>query len=298
MVVASQFWGREVRLQCSLADVPASSFEIENSDDDGLRIAFEIERSNAPQPDTATIAVYGLSELTRGKISALYAVNDTLRVKLFAGYKQHSDLIFFGDVYKLEHSHERGESWRTTLTTGDGRDAYRNDMEASFAANVPVGTVAKLTEAALGLTPTANAQAEFAAALGSSRITTFENGFVASGPAGEVLTEIASTIGLKWWIRDNKIVYVRKDRVTTDFAVVLNPYTGLLHATPPKEFGDVEFRALLTPKIFPGRQVILQDANLKPIGAAAHRVDAARYRGDTHGADWSIEGIGRASLLL
>lgn len=298
MVVLSQFYRREVRVQVSLPDVPASMFWIENSDDDGLRIAFAISRSNAPPPDTATIRIFGLGPVTRGRISALYEVGNTLRVKLFAGYAQRSELIFFGDVYKLAHNHERGESWTTTLTTGDGQDAYRSQMEASFAANVPIDTVRRLTEAALGLQPNASARAEFAAALATSRITTFENGFVATGPAQEVLTEIATTVGLKWWIRDGQIVYVRKDRATTDFAILLTPETGLLHATPPKELGDVEFRALLNPRIFPGRQVLLQDPPGVPIGAPAHRVDTATYQGDTHGDDWSVTCVARRASLL
>lgn len=298
MPIASQFYRREVRLQVEIADVPGSAFSIENSDDDGLRIAFAISRSNAPDPDTATIRVFGLSQTTRGKISALYEITNTLRVKLFAGYAQRSELIFLGDVYKLLHEHPRGESWITTLTTGDGQDAVRSQMEASFVADVPIDTVRRLTEAALGLTPNASAEAQFQAALGSSTVTTFENGFVATGPASEVLTEIASSLNLKWWIKDGEIIYVRKDQVTTDFAIVLNPKTGLLHASKPKELGDVEFRALLNPRIFPGRQVVLQDENGVPIGAPAHRVDSAEYNGDTHGDDWSVSCVARRTILL
>lgn len=301
--VRPRFWGRDVRILMRPPSLPALQFSIANNDDDGLRISFEITRSNAPEPDQAKINVYGLSPITRGKITAIFEVDESFRVEVFAGYKGMrgiSELLFLGDVYKFHHRKEGGIEHVTELVAGDGENGFRDgQMHASLASNTTFDTVRRLTEAAMGMVSTVDAQAYFAEALATSNVTTFENGFVATGPAHEILTEVASSVGLKWWIKDNRIVYVPKNRATrTQLAVVLNERTGLLSVGEPKEFGDIEFTSLLNPKIFPGRQVIIQDRFGIPVGRPPWRVDWARYVGDTHGSAWTVNGIARPSLPL
>ena len=283
----------------SVPNVPGSQFRIRNRDDDGLRMAFDGTRTNDPDPDTMTLRIWGLNDSSRARMTALFELESTFRLELSAGYVGLASQIFIGDVFKLHHKKTDGFLHVTEISTGDGLNGFRDgQMSESFVGGVPVDTVRRVTEAALGLRARADAEKEFAAALGESQITTFSNGFVATGQAQEVLTEIAASQGLKWWIKDGEIIYVRKNRATSDVAIVLNSDTGLISVGEPKELGDVEFTALLNPKIFPGRQVLIQDANKQPVGAAAHRVDQCNYRGDMHGQDFFVNGIARPAFTL
>jgi hypothetical protein len=301
--VRPRFWGRDVRVAMRPRTATIGSFSISNNDDDGLRIAFEITRTNAPDPDQARIRIYGLSAITRAKITALFEIERQFRVFVFAGYRSFSgieELLFLGDVYKFHHKKDGGFVYVSEIVAGDGTAAFRDgQMNESFVAGVPIDTTRRLVQTALGLNPTADAEAQMAGALASSTITTFDGGFTASGPAHEVLTEVCAAVGVKWWIRDNKIIYVRKDQVTRgEPAIVLNQKTGLISVGEPKELGDLEFMALLNPRIFPGRQIVIQDKFGIPIGHPAYRVDYCRYVGDTHGDPWHVNGIARRPVVL
>lgn len=303
--MAVEFYRRSIRLEVQPVDavtrLPLGPpvVTLSNVDDDGLRIAFNVKRTNEPEPDQAMFRVWNLAATTRQQITELFEAFDLLTVKIVGGYVGFTEVIYFGDVWRLQHQ-RNGAEVVTEIGTGDGHASYRDGrMNQAFAAGVPVDTVRKLVEAGLGLKPGADAEGAFAQALSGSKIAGgFSNGFVAVGKAADMLTEITAAVGVKWWIRDGKIVYVPATQATNDVAIVLNPGSGLLSHTEPREFGDVEFTALLNPKIFPGRQVILQNGLGIPIDGTPHRVDVSEYTGDTHGQEWFVRCVARHASLI
>lgn len=298
-MLENRYFGRRVRV------VFAEGITvIKNVDDEGLRVAFSVMRSNNPEPDMATIKVWNVRQDKRDRMIQLFGPGIIpTKIELFAGYTQLGiggidELLFTGDIIDIKDDNEMSLSPVLTITAGDGVSAFRDrTMHQGFVAGVPIDTVRKLTEASLGLGPGADSEATFKAALVGNRITTFKNGFVAGGKTSDILTEVSAAVGMKWWIKDGKIVYVRKTTVTNDIALKITPRTGLIGKPKTKGLGDIEFVSLLNPKLFPGRQVLVQTRRLDPT-PKPFRADVCDYVGDTHGAEWFVKTLARRAEVI
>ncbi len=102
--------------------------------DDGLRVAFNIEKTLKPEPNRAEVMVWNLSELSRLALEQLSQVP----VIVEAGYEQTSKL-FFGFLSEAQ-SITDGDDIVTIISSGDGEKAYQKSrINASFPRNTPVG---------------------------------------------------------------------------------------------------------------------------------------------------------------
>jgi hypothetical protein len=105
------------KVEVAVGPKSGSGFKI-----DGLKIAFNIEKSDSPEPNTSKIQIYNLSAGTSAK--ATVAGN---HVTLKAGYGDETvAAIFFGDVLKGRRSRDSTE-YVTELGAQDGRAAVMSD---------------------------------------------------------------------------------------------------------------------------------------------------------------------------
>ena len=243
---------------------------------DGLRVVFEINKKLSRFPDPAEITVYNLSRKTRES----FGRGD--QVRLVAGYAGAADLIFSGQVVQVQVKRD-GADLPVTLTCRDGDQAWRASAVGAFAANVPLHLALSRIAGAMGLTvPTSTV----AAVQGLTTRSAFAH--VTYGH--RTLQDLLAPAGLVWSIVDGALQVVANDGATTDEAVVLSAQTGLI-GSPTREGGApsakgkaVKVRAmgLLQPGLRPGRRVLLQSESFDGF----FRVDEVLHKGDTHGQDW------------
>jgi hypothetical protein len=114
---------------------------------DGLKIAFKIEKTDSPDPNTATIKIYNLSQDASSKVCV--AGN---HITLRAGYRDETvSGIFFGDALKGERYRD-GNDYITELQAQDGRGAVTAcQVSVSYAKGVSASTVARDFLSAIGL---------------------------------------------------------------------------------------------------------------------------------------------------
>ncbi len=95
----------------------------------GLKIAFSIEKTDKPEPNTSKIQIYNLSKDTHNQISV--AGN---HCTLKAGYTDETiAAIFFGHVVKGTRT-KCGTDYITELEVKDGRAALRDHQTLSAVA--------------------------------------------------------------------------------------------------------------------------------------------------------------------
>ncbi len=139
--------------------------------------------------------------------------------------------------------------------------------------------------------------ATLSAASGAS-VGTFTNGYVFSGPARELMDEIARTISAKWWIANGILEVMAARAVISGDALVLRPSTGLLAHASGDDVDGFRCRALLDPAALPGRLFVAQDDLGVPLAEPAYRIEAVSFEGDTDAGPWAMEIVGRGGLTI
>ena len=279
--------------------------EVEFAKDLGLRIAFEVLKTNDLQPNTGAVTIYNLAEDTRssftGKVARLLKAKVGLGViggavpdveataaasgaaycKLSAGYGTAAAQILEGTATTVE-STRRGNDWRTTLTFGDGELGLRaGSLNQVFAPGTAFDVVIKFLIDSLGVYVDPAVLAQGLAGSASVR-TDFPKGVTLTGSARAALEQFLAFVEVRASIQDGEFLILKDDSTTDDLPVRLGIDNGLLEQPRPLEDGGYEVSALLTPELSPGRPVILDSK----IAQGNFRVEQVNHRGDTHGAEW------------
>jgi hypothetical protein len=113
----------------------------------GLKTAFEIEKTDKPESNTAKISIYNLSKETHDKICA--AEN---HCTLKAGYKDEAvTAVLFGDVVKGTRK-KSGTDYVTEIEVKDGRVAVMaGQVSVSYAKDTDALTIVQDMIDAIGL---------------------------------------------------------------------------------------------------------------------------------------------------
>ena len=260
---------------------------IANLDQDGPRISFSISRANRQDPDTGTIRLWNLKQETRDAIRLAYTADDSLRVRLAVGYERVTKVIFDAQAYDVEPGKFDGPDIVTQLTVGDGVDAYREGfINESFAPGSELTTPLFAIASAMKLRIDPTSIALYETKITQSILKATSGPFILQGKAADSLDVLCAMTGLRWFIRDNTIVFQDTRAFLDDFAVILSPRTGLLWNEEPHFLDQIKARSLLNPDLQPGRQFKLLDEFGRPVGAPAYAIESIRYQGDTHGGVW------------
>jgi hypothetical protein len=257
--------------------------ELETED---LRIDFRVTQTLGKEPNTCDLKVTNLSEASRGKLKGA-----RLPVVLQAGYKgqiENQSILFSGDTRTIDHIREKAD-WTTHVQCGDGERAYQYDrLSRSFGNNTPVVDVIKY--AADGLSVNRGNLDEMLAQY-PPVLPTFYFGYVAFGRAGDILSDLLSSCGLKHSVHNGALLVTSKvqGQGTVTTQVVLTPSTGLLGSpehTPPDNKGKpgtLKFKCLLNARLRPSTLVRISSANIDDGVFVLQKVE---HQGDSHGSDW------------
>lgn len=250
---------------------------------EGLRINFNIEKTNEGSPNRATIKVYNLSDKTRSTFEEGGA-----RIIVSAGYRDTFGVIFSGNITKAKQKKSgksvvteggvkkmiEGVDVITEIDAGDGDNAYRNSVwHKGYPPGTTVRQVIDDLVNSFGLPK----------AIDESAIPDkqYANGFATEGYVRNVLNDICKTNDLEWSIQNEVLQIVSKKISTTFGAVLLTPETGLV-GSPTKTGDGVEFDSLLQPGLMPGRNVKLESRYIKGL----FKVRKVTHTGDSHDGDF------------
>jgi hypothetical protein len=281
----TRFYGRSVRV------ILGAAFIIENLRDDGPRISFDFRSNNSREPDECTIRIWNLSKVTRDAIRLIVTADDSLRVRLHVGYEGRPQQVFDGQTTNVDVGRRgNGTDIVTIFEIADGAKAFREGfINASFVAGTPVSAILTAIITAMQLLPAPGSIELFTAKLSTSILQAISGGFVVNGRAADSLDVLCSLTGLRWFIRENMVVFENVRTLISDVPQILNPSTGLLWVSEPQGLDSIRARALLTPTLVTGRQVIIQNEFFLPVGAPAYAIESMRGTGDTEGGPWGAE---------
>ena len=262
-----------------------------------LRAAFKIEKSDASEPNKATIEVWNLSEANRRilqegaslvakTIAAAKRAGVTPRWKwpliVEAGYVGYKSQIFSGDVQLAESKKERSD-WVTTIEAEDGGNQYANArINKSFGAGTTMLALLTFAAKSLGI-GLGNSLEKFA--ISKRNIVVFKKGIAISGKVSKILDKYCASAGYRWCIHDGQLQVLAPGETLFENVVILNKSSGLIGSPELGEEGVVSFTSLLQGAIKPGKRIILDSETAK----GTFKAERVSHSGDTWGQEWYTE---------
>lgn len=263
---------RRARVQVGLPGSQGREFK------NGIR--FEIEKDEKPKSNKAEIGLYNISAQSMSWLETKDSI-----IRLFTGYGNFDEQTFIGNIVLPISRYREGNDVITMFGAGDSESTLNTaTIEVSLKKGETIEPLISQAREALGVS------------LGPIRgdlNKPLSRGYSFSGTVRDLLNEITADAGLTWSIQDNELqIYPKKDRIRTQ-AVVISPETGLLGDLAKSEKLIVG-RALLNPKIRPGRVILLRSKNFSGLinsfggrdGQGFFKVKRVRHTGDTEKLRW------------
>ncbi len=261
-----------------------------------LSVAFSIERSLKPEPNTAEIQIWNLNADHRSQLEEsgnppkgsgekgepLTQPKAGVPATIEAGYEAQTSLIFSGTLRTVFTVRE-GPDLITTLQTGDGEKQYqRSRISLSLAPATPNTSVLQQIVKALGL---GEGNLAAASALLLTLPPLFPQGGVLSGSSSQIMTRVSQSLGFEWSIQDGAVQLLQVSAPIQGTAVLLTPDSGLVGSPSIDSEGVLTAQCLLIPDIFPGRLLVLESERL----SGNYRVEKCNYSGQSAGVEWYID---------
>jgi hypothetical protein len=248
------------------------------------RVTAKIEKTVKPDPNTADIAVYNLTDEQRSKISE----KKTPLVRLAVGYapKGTPDLtqIWNGQCIHVEHERKDADVI-THLTTGDGIEAYRRArINLSFGPRTKIDVVLRALVREFGLKP-GNLDAVARALSSSLKAQIYLSGTALSGACATEMSALCRSAGLEWSIQDGAVQILDLNKALAGFSILLSPTTGLVGSPSVSNKGIVSGTCKIIKDFIPGRQLELDARWVK----GRSRVEKVTYVVDSRGDDWDCQ---------
>lgn len=270
----TRLFGRSARIVIETIELVVDPTALGSS----LDVAFSVERSLKPEPNTAEIQVWNLNEDHRARLEELERVPATIE----AGYEEQTALLFSGSLRTVFTVRE-GADLLTTLQSGDGEKEYQQSrVNLSIAPATPNTSVLEQITKALGIS---QGNLSTVSALLAASPPLLPQGGVLSGSASQIMTRVTQSLGFEWSIQDGALQLLQVSAPLQGTAVLLTPNTGLVGSPSVDSEGILTAQSLLIPDIFPGRLLVLESERL----SGNYRVEKCAYSGNTAAADWYID---------
>jgi hypothetical protein len=251
----------------------------------GLKIAFEIEKTDKPDSNTAKMQIYNLSKDTHDKIAV--AGN---HCALKAGYADETiTAILFGDVVKCTRK-KSGTDYITEIEVKDGRVAVMaGQVSISYAKDTDALTIAQDLIDAIGLP-----------SKGTELIPSdakYPGSFSDIGQAADILRKVLNKYDLKYTIQNEMIYILKEGEAAESTGLRLAPETGLLTIPQPVSDKTEEtdttkeavnkwaFRTMLFPQLIPGAACKVESSSI----TTEMKITKAKFTGDNWLSDFAID---------
>jgi hypothetical protein len=253
----------------------------------GLKIAFEIEKTDKPETNTAKISIYNLGKDTHNKICV--AEN---HCTLKAGYADEAiAAILFGDVVKGTRK-KSGTDYVTEIEVKDGRVAIMaGQVSVSYAKDTDALTIVQDMIDAIGLP-----------SKGTELIPSdkkYPGAFAGMGQAADILRNVLNkcNCGL-WYTIQNEMIYILKEgEASESTGLRLTTETGLLTIPQPVSDKTEEtdttkeaankwaFRTMLFPQLIPGAACKVESSAI----TTEMKITKSKFTGDNWLSDFAID---------
>jgi hypothetical protein len=251
----------------------------------GLKIAFEIEKTDKPESNTAKISIYNLGRDTHDKICA--AGN---HCTLKAGYADETiTAILFGDVVKGTRK-KSGADYVTEIEVKDGRVAVMaGQVSVSYAKDTDALTIVQDLIDAIGLP-----------SKGTELIppdAKYPGAFSDIGQAADILRKILNKYDLRYTVQNEMIYILKEGEASESTGLRLTPETGLLTVPQPVSDKTEEtdtakeaanrwaFRAMLFPQLIPGAACKVESPSI----TTEMKITKAKFTGDNWLSDFAVD---------
>lgn len=253
-----------------------------------LDVAFKVEKTMKPQPNTCELSIWNLSEDHQAQLEQLRpkvkgAVATGIGCKIEAGYKDATSLIWLGDLRTVDTVRD-GADWVTHLTSGDGEKAWQNaKLHVPYGPKTSLETALRAMVRALGVGE--GNLSKVVSKLKQAGSGIFPHGTVISGPVSRELTAFAKSADLEVSIQDGALQFVDRGKALAGTALLLNSDTGLLDSPTVDNEGVLTAKMEMIPDVRCGSLVTIDAARIK----GTYRIEKAIWSGDMAGTDWMIE---------
>lgn len=270
----------------------------------GLKIAFDILKTDTETPNKAECMIWNLSDETAQRIKDEF---DT--VILNAGYEAKIGKIYQGNIIQVRRLRNNSVDKVTHIIMGDGDESYQYSMvNKTLAAGA---TQADILGAAMDEIKKRGVE------LGHvpDNLSEFElpRGKVLFRNARDIVRDVCRTVGASWSIQDHKLNIIPLRGILPGEAILISPSTGMVNPGPEQTTEGIKVRCLLNPEIRVGGTIKVEgdvteaqkqagkDATPKDSSPAktasdgVYRVIECRYFGDSYnGNDWFCDILGVA----
>lgn len=278
-------FGRIYRL-----DVNGETF-IDGTQDNKLRLLFDVSISPGDSLQLAEISIYNLSENT--------IVKKGDSVSLVAGYKNSYGVIFSGEVTNAFKERDRASIVRRLLCRSSQAKS-RGSANSTYGPNASIVDILKDIAA----------QWPLRLDIDSSQFSTdpaFSSGYVADGDIPTILNRLGETFQFDWTESNGRLIITKRGvERSTPTVVDIDMFTGMVGIPEVNRGPDglgLYVTSALNPFIYPGTVMNVKSGySTYSTGNAyfAEKADDAtangrfsvfgiRHRGDTHGNQWVSE---------
>lgn len=253
-----------------------------------LRCTFKVKRTLKPDPNTATVEIYNLSESSRSTLEGA----KKLVLRLDAGYVDTGTTqLFLGEV---RNAFTRAEETDviTTVTSGDSeKEMQEARLHMTLGPGITAPTALAAIAATLNVGPGNLAQAQALLAAKGATAMYGVHGSAITGNAARAMTDICRSAGLEWSIQDGTLQFLNKNQPAAQKAVELSSDSGLIgspsvdySASSKTKKGGVTVKAtcLIIPDLLPGRLAVMKTRFI----TGGFRIEEVEYEGDTFGDAW------------
>lgn len=248
-----------------------------------LRTAFEVFRSLKPEPNTATLRVWGLAQDTRAEFEEL----DKAPCIIGAGYVDNVHEIFSGDLRTAITEDDGPVDKVTIFESGDGESAWG---KARINKTLPPGESIQsgLKAIAKTLGVGAGNSSEAALLAFSKGVDPWSTGALLSGSAAREMTDFCTSFGFEWSIQNGQLQILEEGKPLLGTAYEISEDSGMLGSPTVDKDGVLSIVVQMIPDITPGKLILVNAAR---ITGAVFRCVECRYVGDTaqDSSDWFIE---------
>ena len=235
-----------------------------------LRVAFEIDKTINEKPNPAKIQVWNLN---RDHINQLLS-QDYKKVALSVGYGELRQ-IYAGDITKTRIQRE-GLDFVLTLECSDGHQAY---TQSRAKTTLKAGATDKqIVEELQKTMPKVQS-----GAIDIPNQRKLPRGRVLNGNSRDILTKIARNNKADWSIQDGALIFLPKDKVLNDDAVLISQDTGMINAPEQTDEG-LELTCLLNPALQIGGLVKVE--SIIEYFNGEYKIVKLAHSGDGIGGDW------------
>lgn len=270
---------------------------VENFDGgDGLRIEWNVEKTNKPQADTGTVRIYNLARATREVLEAVIPVLPAFSFvgTIAVGWGRIGTPHFVppfrlisGNITKIVPNMKTGVDVVTEVTIGDSMTSGRDSVASQTLTNIQGFTwstaiAAVAAQQGRTLSPLAPAFIDAAATAKKIPLTQLRNLNLRSGDLEQILTDLLATLGLNFVVQDNVISVFDKSGLRQDLPQVILRAEGGLLDFAVRDDGGVDFTALANPLVQPGSQVTIFNEVGVLVGGGPLRVEHVAFDGSTY----------------